>query len=119
MKRMPLAALVAGLLALAVVVSPAAAGQRFTLEKDVVVAAGETQDNVFTLGGTVVVDGRVKQNVVAVGGTITINGEVGDSIGGIGARVLLKASAAVRGDVVTLGGSLEKEPGATVGGVTV
>jgi hypothetical protein len=119
MKQMRLSTLVIGLLALAVLVSPAAARQRFALEKDVVVAAGETQDNVFTLGGTVVVDGRVKQSIVAVGGTITISGEVGDSVVGIGARVLLKSSAAVRGDVVTLGGSLEKEPGATVGGDTV
>ncbi len=118
MKRIRLSIMVAGLLALAVAVSPAAARQRFTLEKDVVVAAGEIQDNVFTLGGTVVVDGGVKQSVVAVGGTITISGEAGDVVG-IGARILLKGTAAIRGDVVALGGSLEKEAGATVGGDTI
>lgn len=107
-----------GILVLALFVSPASAGQRISLEKDVVVASGETQDNVFTLGGDVVVDGGVKQSVVAVGGTITIGGEAGDVVG-IGSRILLKATASIRGDVVALGGSLEKEPGATVGGDTI
>ncbi|MDH4197319.1 MAG: polymer-forming cytoskeletal protein [Candidatus Aminicenantes bacterium] len=96
-----------------------AAQQNVTMEKDVFVAAGETQDNVFSLGGDIVVDGRVKESVIAIGGSITVSGEVGQAVVGVGSRILIKASAKIEGDVVSLGGSLEKEPGCTIRGDTV
>jgi hypothetical protein len=95
------------------------AQQNITMEKDIYVAAGETQDNVFSLGGNIVVDGRVKKSVIAIGGSITVSGEVGEAVVGLGSRILIKASAVIEGDVVSLGGSLEKEPGCTIRGDTV
>jgi hypothetical protein len=96
-----------------------AAFQGITIQKDITVAAGESQDNVFTLGGSAVVDGTVRQSVVAIGGTITVSGEVGEAVVGIGSRIVIKSTAVVKGDVVTLGGTLEKEPGCTIRGDTV
>jgi hypothetical protein len=96
-----------------------AAAQSFTVEDDVTVASGEAQDHVFTLGGNIVVDGRVRQSVAAVGGSITVSGEVGDAVVGIGSRIVLKSTAVVKGDVVALGGTLEKEPGCSIRGDTV
>jgi hypothetical protein len=72
-----------------------------------------------TFGGDIIVEGRVRKNVLAVGGTITIKGEVGDSVVGIGSKITLKATAVIEGDLVGLGGTLEKEPGFRVDGDTV
>lgn len=110
-----------GLLAVLVLLPAAGlpAQQSITMKEDVVVAENETMDNVFTIGGSVVVRGRVKESVVAIGGTVLISGEVGDSVVGIGTEVTLRPDALVQGDVVVIGGVLEKDPGSTVGGDTV
>ena len=96
-----------------------AAVQSFTIQDDIVVSPGETQDHVITLGGNIVVDGRVRDSVVAFGGSITVSGDVGDSVIGIGSRIILKSTAVVKGAVVAVGGTLEKEPGCLIRGDTV
>jgi hypothetical protein len=108
-----------GCLVLFVFAGPLAAFQGLTMQRDVVVAAHESQDNVVILGGSAVIDGRVRKSVVALGGTVTVSGEVGEAVVGIGARIILKETAVVEGDVVALGGTLQKEPGCSVGGDTV
>jgi hypothetical protein len=99
--------------------APLAGDQGITVNRDVTVAAGETQDNVFTLGGNAIIDGRVLRSVGALGGSITISGEVGEAVVGIGSRIVIRSTAVVNGDVVALGGTLEKEPGCTIRGDTV
>ena len=96
-----------------------ALAQSFELHRDIVVGAGESQDTVFILGGTATVDGQVKKSVVAIGGTVIVSGTVGDSVVGIGSRITLKSTAVVKKDVVAIGGSLDREPGASVGNDTV
>jgi hypothetical protein len=111
-----------GLLGLAVLLAlgmPLAGHQGITIQRDVTVAAGETQDNVFTLGGSAVISGKVRRSVIAIGGTITVSGEVGEAVVGFGSRVVIRESAVINGDVVTLGGTLEKETGCTIRGDTV
>ncbi len=93
--------------------------QSFTLKKDIVVAKGETQNNILTFGGEALIEGKVKESVVAFGGTVTVSGEVGDLVLGFGTTIVLKSTAVVRGDVVSLGGTLTKEPGCTVEGDTI
>jgi hypothetical protein len=112
------------LLLLALTLFPAlgsslAAFQSITIQRDITVGPGESQDNIFTIGGNAVVDGKIRQSVIAIGGTVTISGEVGNSVVGIGARVVIKSTAVVRQDVVTLGGTLEKESGCTIQGDTI
>ncbi|HEX2695310.1 MAG TPA: hypothetical protein VHP61_06120 [Acidobacteriota bacterium] len=99
--------------------APLAAQDEISVKRDVFVAAGETQDNVISFGGNVVIEGRVKQSVVAFGGTITVSGEVGEAVVGIGSNITLKPTAAIRGDVVSIGGLLQKEPGCSIAGDTV
>lgn len=93
--------------------------QSFTLKKDIYVAKDEVLDNVITFGGEVLVEGKVKESVIVFGGKITIAGEVGNLVLGFGTNILLKPSAVVKGDVASLGGSLEKEPGCRVDGDTI
>lgn len=98
---------------------PLAAQHDFGVKRDIFVAAGETQENVISFGGNVVVEGRVKQSVVAFGGTITVSGEVGEAVVGIGSNITLRPTAAIRGDVISIGGVLQKDPGCSITGDTV
>lgn len=87
--------------------------------KDIHVAAGETQDKIFSLGGHIVVDGTVREDVFVIGGSITISGEVGQSVVGIGSHVVIKSTARIGQDLAALGGKLEKEPGCSIVGDTI
>lgn len=98
---------------------PLAAQHDISAGRNIRVAVGETQDNIISFGGNIVVDGRVRQSVVVFGGSITVNGEVGEAIVGIGCRITLNPTAVVQKDVVTLGGTLIREPGSTISGDTV
>ena len=106
-------------LALTGLAIPLAAQHDFSVKRDIFVAAGETQENVISFGGNVVVEGRVKQSVVAFGGTITVSGEVGEAVVGIGSNITLRPTAAIRGDVISIGGVLQKDPGCSITGDTV
>jgi hypothetical protein len=98
---------------------PLRAEQHFTVKEDIVVGKGETQDNIVSFGGNVTIEGRVRESVVVFGGSVTVAGEVGDSVVGFGTTINLRSTAAVKKDVVSIGGVLNKEPGSAVGGDTV
>jgi len=85
----------------------------------IVVLPDETRDNVVSFGGDIDVQGKVRKSVLAFGGSITISGEVGEAVVGFGARITLKETAVVKGDLVILGGSIEKAAGSRVDGDTV
>ena len=93
--------------------------QCFTVTQDIYVAEDEEQDNVISFGGNVVIEGKVRESVVTFGGEVTISGEVGELVLGFGSNITLKSSAVIGGDVVSLGGKLEKEPGCLIQGDTV
>ena len=93
--------------------------QSFLLKNDIVVEEGDIQENVFTIGGSIHIKGKVKQTAVAVGGTIIVEGEVSETVLGFGSKIILKPSARIEGDVVSLGGTLEKMPGSVIEGDTI
>lgn len=93
--------------------------QCFTVTQDIFIAEDEEQDNVISFGGNVVIEGKVRESVVTFGGEVTIRGEVGELVLGFGSNITLKSSAVIDGDVVSLGGELEKEPGCLIQGDTV
>ncbi len=107
------------LLVLAPLAAPPRAFAAVGFQKDIHVAPGETQDKIFSLGGNVLIEGKVTDDVLVVGGTITISGEAGRSVVGIGSRIIVKSTAVIGKDLAALGGTLEKEPGCTVGGDTL
>jgi hypothetical protein len=67
-----------------------ALGQDIHIEKD-----EEVVDAAVVVGGSVVVDGRVRDGIVVVGGNLR-----------------LTSTADVRGDIVLVGGQLQRDPGA-------
>lgn len=118
MKNKPLPAFLA-LLFFALTAPPASSEERFGFGRDIFVGKDEVQDNIIAFGGNIVVEGRIKENIVAFGGTIVLSGEVGDSVVGFGTTITLRPTAVVKGDVASIGGKLEKEPGCVISGDTV
>jgi len=98
---------------------PLQSQQCFTLTQDIVVAKDKVQDNVISFGGKVLIEGEVKESVITFGGEVIISGEVGDVVIGFGSNITLKSSAVVRGDVISLGGTFNKEPGCIIEGDTI
>ncbi|MGB9907511.1 MAG: hypothetical protein ACPLRR_09025 [Candidatus Saccharicenans sp.] len=90
-----------------------------TFKEEIIIGPQESQKNILAFGSRVVVEGKVEESVVVFGGEVTVSGEVGRSVVGFGSRVIVKSSAVIREDLVVLGGSLEKEPGCTIGQDTV
>ena len=99
--------------------SAAPARAEVGVRKDVHVLPGETIDKIFSLGGHVLIEGRVRDDVMVIGGSITISGEAGQSVVGVGSRIIVKSTARIGEDLAALGGTLEKEPGCTIGGDTI
>lgn len=93
--------------------------QNILFNNDIVVEAGEKQENVFTLGGNILILGRVEESAVAIGGTIIVEGVVNEMILGVGTDITLKPTARINGDVVSLGGTLTKMPGSVIDGDTI
>ncbi|HUT07592.1 MAG TPA: hypothetical protein VMY15_01985 [Candidatus Latescibacteria bacterium] len=108
-----------GLFILAPLAAPPRASAEVGIQKDIHVAPGETQDKIFSLGGHVLIEGKVRDDVMVIGGSITISGEAEQSVVGIGCRIIVKSTAVIGKDLAALGGTLEKEPGCTVGGDTL
>lgn len=94
-------------------------GQGFIFKKDIVVEEDETQDNVISWGGEIRILGEVTESVINFGGTIIIEGSVGETVVGFGSEIILKSTAEIEGDVLSLGGTLDKDPGARIEGDTV
>ena len=119
MMKKSLALALFGLFVLATLAVPTPARAEVSSRKDIHVAPGEIQDKIFSLGGNVLIEGKVRDDVMVVGGSITISGEAGQSVVGIGSRIVVKSTAVIGDDLAALGGTLEKEPGCTIGGDTI
>ena len=119
MMKKSLALAVLGLILAAPLAFPPRASADVGFRKDIHVAPGETQDKIFSLGGNVLIEGTVTDDVMVVGGSITISGEARQSVVGIGSRIIVKSTARIGEDLAALGGTLEKEPGCTIGGDTI
>jgi hypothetical protein len=61
----------------------------------------------------------VTDSVINFGGTILIEGKVENTVVGFGSEIILKSNARIEGDVVSLGGTLEKDPGTIIEGDTI
>lgn len=80
-------------------------------------AGGAIARNRVRIGGDVVVEkGMTVKDAVAVGGNVTVNGVVNKSAVAVGGSVFLGPDAVVHKDVVCIGGVIEKQKGARIGG---
>jgi len=119
MKHKSLALVLFGLLVLAPFAAPPAASAEVSSGQDIHVASGETQEKILSFGGHVFIEGSVREDVLVIGGSITISGQAGKSVVGIGSHIVVKSTARIEEDLAALGGTLEKEPGCSIGGDTI
>ncbi len=118
MMKKILAAALFGLAVLLPLAAPTSAQAAVISSKEIHVAPGERSEAILSFGGNVLVEGQVKGDVVVIGGSITIAGDVDQSVVGIGSHVVVKSTARITKDLAALGGTLEKEPGCSIGGDT-
>lgn len=81
---------------------------------DVHVRAGQTVEDVATMGGDVYVDGDVEGDVATMGGDVWVRGQVEGDVASMGGDV--HVSGTVEGDVASAGGHVTIEPGGRVEG---
>lgn len=86
---------------------------RVSVGGDVSVHAEESVEAAVAVFGDVSVNGRA-ENAVAVLGNVTVNGEVVGNVVAVLGGVELGPRAVVHGEIVTIGGGLEKASGAVV-----
>jgi hypothetical protein len=97
-------------------VTPSSAKELLLKVGDLQVPAGTTVDGAVTVGGTAYVDGTVEGDAVAIGGNVEVRGRVVGSVRAAGGNVVLYSTAIVGGEATAVGGTVWREPGASIGG---
>src|SRR5437016_11310670 len=73
---------------------------------DVELKEGETAEAVVVIGGSAIVRGKVRDAAVAIGGNLEVEGEVGKVAVAVMGDIKAGQGAHIRGDVVTVGGTV-------------
>ncbi len=69
----------------------------------------------IAVGGNAYVDGTVEGDAIAVGGAVEVRGHVTGSVRANGGNVVLRSTAVIDGAASAIGGTVTREPGASVG----
>lgn len=89
----------------------------FKMQKDITVPAGETfPHSVVSLKGKLDINGVVSESVILVGGRLSLEGVVEEDVICFGSDVTIGKNAHIKRDLFVIGGTLEKDTGATVDG---
>lgn len=83
--------------------------------KDIIVKPGETVEEVVVFAADADVQGPVDGSVVVLGGSAYVNDDVDEDVVAMGS-VRLGPNADIKGDAVALGGTLDIDPQARIGG---
>lgn len=79
-------------------------------------ALGDVHEVVVAVGGNARATGSVGEAVLALLGNAYVDGDVGEAVIAVMGDVELGPNAKVRGDVVSLGGTIIRDPGSTITG---
>jgi len=91
-----------------------------TFSDEIDVPAGVVhQDDIVVILGKARVDGEVTGDVVVIMGSLEISGRVDGQVVGIMSATRIADEADIHGDLVIVGGPLNRAPGAHIGGETV
>jgi hypothetical protein len=112
-----LLAVVLGAALIAGSVTPSSAKELLLKIGDLQVPAGTAvYGDAVAVGGTAYVDGTVEGDAVVIGGTVEVRGHVIGSVRAAGGNVVLYSTAIVGGEATAVGGTVWREPGASIGG---
>ncbi|MGE5340453.1 MAG: hypothetical protein ACM3SY_03135 [Candidatus Omnitrophota bacterium] len=73
-------------------------------------------DSVLSFNGTVNIRGNLKGTVILFGGRLVLDGPVDEDVICAGAGVDIRESAVIKGDLIVIGGTLNRHPLSTVSG---
>jgi len=91
-----------------------------TISDEAYVPKGEVHhDDIICLLGKVRVEGEVTGDVVVVLGSVEISGTVRGDVIGVMSPTHIRESAVIEGDLVSIGGPLDRSPASSVGGQEV
>jgi len=91
--------------------SVAVFGGNVNVEED-----AQVKGDMAIIGGNLSIDGEVGGDIAIIGGNLTLNGTINGDIVVIGGQVILEETAVVDGNISSIGGNVEKRPGAEVTG---
>ena len=87
------------------------------LEKNLIVEKGQIYgENIVSFGGEIKVNGEIKESVILMGGTLDLNGDVRKDVICIGAEVKITAGATIDGDLIMIGGKLNRDRESVING---
>ena len=95
---------------------PPRQNERVEVGKDVIVRSGEVVRDVVVIAGNAIIDGTVEGDLVVVSGSARITGQVDRNLVTILGSATLGPDASVGHDAVVVGGTLRKDPLASIGG---
>jgi uncharacterized RDD family membrane protein YckC len=78
--------------------------------------AEDIAEAVVVIGGNAIIHGKVDEAVVVIGGDLTADGEIGDAAVAVMGNLNLRKGAEIHGNVVTVGGKLDRADEVTVDG---
>lgn len=95
-------------------------GDKLAVMSDVDIAKGqEVSGSVVCIGGKATIDGTVHGDVVVIAGKLEMSGSAEGTVVGIATKAVLREGARVGGDLVNVGGALDRRSDVSVGGQTV
>lgn len=111
-------ALIAAIVALGSAQMAFASNDRVSFGKDVVVAEGETANDIVCIACSITLQGNVHGDIVTILGGVKAEGsrEISGNLVTIGGDVVLPDSSSLQGDIVVIGGDLELGAEASVHG---
>lgn len=89
----------------------------FKIKKELTVAEGTVyQSSVISMGGTIDIRGIVEESVIMIGGRLSVSGEVREDVICLGSDVKIGKNAVIKGDLLVIGGDLNRENVSSVEG---
>ncbi len=72
--------------------------------------------SLISWGGTIKIHGNLKGSVILIGGRLEVNGRVDEDVICVGTYIEINKTALVKGDLLVIGGKLNRHPQSIVGG---
>jgi len=89
----------------------------FKIKKNLILQKNETfNDNIISIGGNIDIKGKVNKSIIIIGGKLKLYGQVEEDLICISSNVKIYKNAFIKGDLIVIGGKLEKDPGIKIQG---
>jgi hypothetical protein len=89
----------------------------YSFVKELTIEPDQTHDiNIISVKGRFQIRGLLKKSLIMIGGSIDLSGHIQGDLICVSAQVKIAESALIEGDLIVIGGSLQKDPLAKING---